>query len=342
MIFLLISHIFTINRLFNALKIVLFFSSDVVGIVGGQDGNVTLIGLKDDGTIVANYYHIHEGSITKIRVSPDQEYVATASSDSTVKIWSTADLSLEKTYIRHSDTVTSIEFVSVPIQTRSAYTNWFVVSGSMDKTLRLWDIRSMVDLSFDADDAIWSLKSFPAANQLAVGFNNGTIGIYVYFYNGFSFVKSLVGHRDVVSDLAIAGPNTLASASWDTTIILWSLTDLIAIQTLSGHSSKVDALIFFNTTYLVSTSNDNSLIVWDTTSANSIGSVTSNVDYIYGAIGAIELLDQNIMVTASNTTNMLNIWETSQNPELLYSYQIGLPATSLAIVYSKIIQSCLY
>ncbi|KAJ3678078.1 hypothetical protein LUZ60_001881 [Juncus effusus] len=57
--------------------------------------------------------------------------------------------------------------------------------------------------------------------------------------------RTLTGHRDCVSGLAIGG-DFLFSSSYDKTINVWSLKDLSHVQTLRGHEHRVMAILVIN------------------------------------------------------------------------------------------------
>lgn len=76
----------------------------------------------------------HGTYILKSVLSPDTAYMATTSSDKTVKIWNVAkNFALEKTLVGHQRWVWDCDFSA-----DSAY----LVTASSDKTAKLWDLKS--------------------------------------------------------------------------------------------------------------------------------------------------------------------------------------------------------
>lgn len=89
--------------------------------------------LQRDSTIVEKRltWKAHSDYILKVVFSPNLKTLATTSADETIKIWNTADWSLDKTLIGHQQWVWDCSFSA-----DSAY----LISGSSDKSARLWDL----------------------------------------------------------------------------------------------------------------------------------------------------------------------------------------------------------
>ena len=75
----------------------------------------------------------HVKYILKCQISPNLKYLATASADHTVKLWSLPDLSLHRVLAKHQRWVWDCTFSA-----DSAY----LVTGSSDQSARLWDLSS--------------------------------------------------------------------------------------------------------------------------------------------------------------------------------------------------------
>ncbi|WFD03357.1 TOR complex subunit lst8 [Malassezia obtusa] len=80
-------------------------------------------------------FQAHNTYITRCALSPDARYLATCSADTTVKIWSTANLQfdLDKTLVGHQRWVWDVAFSA-----DSAY----LVTASSDHVARLWELSS--------------------------------------------------------------------------------------------------------------------------------------------------------------------------------------------------------
>ena len=81
-------------------------------------------------------------------------------------------------------------------------------------------------------------------------------------------IKTLTGHSDYVSSLALSPDNTiLASGSEDYNIMLWNyINESTAFMTLTGHEDFVISLCFVSNQILASGSYDKTIRIWNITS----------------------------------------------------------------------------
>ena len=79
----------------------------------------------------------HGRRINTIAFSPDNNYVATGSVDSTIKLWDILEMKEVKTFVGHTDEVISVEF---------SKNGNLLLSASKDRTVRIWDVENGVEL----------------------------------------------------------------------------------------------------------------------------------------------------------------------------------------------------
>ncbi len=159
-----------------------------------------------------------------INKQDDQFY--SAGIDSKIKIWNIQEGKVEKEFIGHMDSITSLSISNE---------NSYLLSNSMDNTLKIWDIRSSSkrsralktfrgathDFEKNLIRSSWSFTN----RQVASGSSNGLI--YIWDVNSKKIKGTLGGHEGTINSTQFhPHRNLLASCSSDARIILTELPDL--------------------------------------------------------------------------------------------------------------------
>ena len=103
-------------------------------------------------------------------------------------------------------------------------------------------------------------------------------------YNGTQ-MQTLTGHTDFITYLAVLRDETLASASWDTTIRIWNVSSSSAstslLRTLTGHTDRVYSLAELKDGSLASGSWDTSIRIWNQQNGSLIKVLEGHTDRVY-------------------------------------------------------------
>ncbi|HCS54068.1 MAG TPA: hypothetical protein DIW81_21195, partial [Planctomycetaceae bacterium] len=167
----------------------------------------------------------HEEKVTQVVFSPDGNWIASGSSDQSVRVWNVVSSAQQIILRGHQDCVTSIAYS--PDGNR-------IISGSLDQTVRIWDVH-MSRLPRMFKNVIYWLKKVtsPEPNSL-VGHNGGVLCVN-FSPNGMRIV----------------------SGSQDQTIRVWDATSGLQLTCLEGHKGGVTSVVFSpNGTLIVSGSDD--------------------------------------------------------------------------------------
>ncbi len=219
----------------------LAFSKDSLKLAsGGADRRVLVWTLA--ATTKPQVFSGHTGVVSSVAFSPDGALVASGGGDQIVRLWNTsikdadaakskdADSSkAEKASFRgHNNWVTSVAFNTKGTQ---------LVSASVDKTLRVWD------LGGDTSDRK---------------------------------TASALGHRLEVDAVAVSlDGKWLASAGLDKTVRLWGLSTGKPVFEMSGHVKPISMLTFTtDSKHLVSAGQDNVLKIWDVSTGKEASAAT--------------------------------------------------------------------
>ena len=205
-----------------------------------------------------------KGRISEIAYSPDSTRLAVASG---IGIW-----------IYDAETGEELDLLSG--HTSSVYSVSFspdgntLASGSLDKTVRLWDANTGRHIRTLTGHWVLSVSFSPDGNTLASG---GWQEIRLWDAHTGRHIRTLTGHTSSVYSVSFSPDgNTLASRSLDKTVRLWDAHTGRHIRTLTGHTGGVSSVSFSpdgNT--LASGSVDGTILLWALTpSATSNATVS--------------------------------------------------------------------
>ena len=105
--------------------------------MGSQNGTIQIYSFENSMLTLITSFAAHLSSIEKIIIGANKQFMASASSDATVKIWNLTDWSLITTYTGHSKAVTSLEIINNNSNRTPSDNDWMLISGSLDGTIQL-------------------------------------------------------------------------------------------------------------------------------------------------------------------------------------------------------------
>ncbi|HEY0067619.1 MAG TPA: WD40 repeat domain-containing protein [Flavisolibacter sp.] len=219
----------------------------------------------------------HAHIVNAVRFSPDGNFIASGSVDSTVRIWRKENGQLQTT-LKHPQGITYLDYsrdgnyIATTSYDRKARlwklpegklirefaahesTPWSVAlspdgrtiaTGSEDATLRIWDLRTGALLHTLKGHAltIWSLQFTPDSKQLVSGSYDKTLK----FWNvpEGKLIRSIDAHEQAIVAIAISHDGKMvASAADDCRIKLWSIDNGKLLRTIDGSEEHVQAVAF--------------------------------------------------------------------------------------------------
>ena len=138
-----------------------------------------------------------------------------------------------------------------------------LVSGSYDKTIKLWDVSKKENIAtLPHDSSVGSVSFSPDGTLLASGSGRNVLLWDVATRRN---IATLEGHWDGVPSMSFSPDGTiLVSGSYDRTIKLWDVSTRQNIATFEGHREGVYSVAFlpYGTT-LASGSRDGTALLWD-------------------------------------------------------------------------------
>ncbi|CAD8117467.1 unnamed protein product [Paramecium primaurelia] len=158
-----------------------------------------------------------------------------------------------------------------------------VASGSYDKSIRLWDIKTGQQKAklVGHTGTVWSVCISPDGNTLASGSQDNSIRLWD-FKTGQQ-KGQLNGHTSTVLSLCFSPDGTtLASSSGDNSIRLWDMKTGQQIAKLEGHYSTVYSVSFSpDGTTLASGGWDSSIRLWDVKTGQQKAKLDGHISIVY-------------------------------------------------------------
>ncbi len=156
------------------------------------------------------------------------------------------------------------------------------LSGSEDKTLKLWDLATGVELRTYTghSDAVNSVAIAPDGRTALSGSEDKTLKLWDLA--GGKELRTFTGHSDRVTGVAIAPDNrTALSGSEDKTLKLWDLASGKELRTFTGHSDAVTCVaISPDGRTALSGSGDKTLKLWDLASGRELRTFAGHSSWV--------------------------------------------------------------
>ncbi|WP_293336662.1 hypothetical protein [Microcoleus sp. CAWBG58] len=194
----------------------------------------------------------HKDVVASVSFSPDGQYIATGSWDTTARLW---DLKghLVQEFRGHTDQVLSVSF---------SPDGQHIATGASDKTARLWDLKGNTLQEFkEHKDVVVSVSFSPDGKSIATSSGDRTARLWDLKGN---LLQMFVGHQaEVVSIRFHPDGKRIGTASGDGTARLWDFQGNL-LQQFKGHKDRVISVSFSpDGEYIATASSDKSARLWD-------------------------------------------------------------------------------
>ncbi|BAY37882.1 serine/threonine protein kinase with WD-40 repeats [Nostoc sp. NIES-2111] len=158
----------------------------------------------------------------------------------------------------------------------------FLASGSDDKTIKVWNLRTREKIhTFKGHSGwIWAVAIAPDGKTLASAGADKTIKLWNLTTG--EQIRHFQGHSQGVASIAFSPDGkTLASGSLDKTIKLWDLATGKEVRTLTGNGSEVASIAFSpDGKTLASGSWDKTIKVWNLATSKEIRTLKGHSDLV--------------------------------------------------------------
>lgn len=238
-------------------------SEKEVIIYGDINNDISIYDIDDDK--VVNFIGKHDAKITDLKIY-NKSLLISSSEDKTIKLWDILAVPgyynnfsyCVKTFFGHSGSIQSIIVYENP-------DNDLLVSGSRDKTIR-----------------IWNLKKKDFAHEL----------------KGHSDSVEKVIVTQLFSD------HVIVSAGADKVINIWNIKDTQLIFSLTGHESKITALSIVRKGIIITGDEDGEMKYWDLAKRTNFKSIKEHKDSITSLVNVM-VADQKLIISAGKDMDII-------------------------------------
>jgi len=256
----------------------------------------------------------HTYSVNAISFSPDGQQIATSSQDATIRIW---DVNAPVNRLQVDTDKSLLGIVDECIQILADHESrvWSIafspdgetlVSGSEDKTIRLWNARTGECQQTLQGHTNWVKSIAISSDGRLVASGSFDQTVKLWDAETGNCLTTLQGHSSTVTSIAFSPDGQkLVSSSYDQTIKLWDITTGQCIRTLQGHSNRVWSVAFSpNGRLLASGGDDHAAKLWDV----ETGQCTKTWKGHTNAILSLSLNAAQSIVAAGHEDQTVKLW----------------------------------
>jgi WD40 repeat protein len=203
-----------------------------------------------------------------------------------------------RTLAGHTDPVYSVSMS--PDGTRA-------VSGSWDRTVRVWDLETGGCLRTLAGhtDRVYSVSISSDGTRAVSGSNDHTVR--VWDLETGACLRVLEGHTDRVYSVSVSPDGTRAvSGSRDHTVRVWDLETRACLRALEGHTGGVySASISSDGTRAASGSKDHTVRVWDLKTGACLRTLKGHTD----RVGSVSISSDGMRAVSGSNDHTVRVWD---------------------------------
>jgi len=252
------------------------------------------------GVIESQETKIQNGSYT-----PDGSGLLITYVDGSTRLLDSVTGEVVRTFSGHTSLIPHVSFH--PSQ------KWMATC-SRDHTARIWNYETGEHLlTIQDNNQIFNCVFNPDEDQLITVGND--INAKVWDISSGDLTKSLIGHSDYVSDVAITlDGSTIITSSLDGTIKIWDAATGSELRTLDNHQQRVQNIdISIDGKLLASASTDGTIIIWDAQTWDIRKIIHGHAASVLGVQFNIE----GSILASAGDDQLINLWDSSTGQLLI-------------------------
>ena len=189
-----------------------------------------------------------------------------------------------------------------------------IVTGSSDKTARVWDAHTGADLPQfkDYTDAIRGVAVTPDGTRIVTSSSDNTARVWDARTGAELQLK---GHSDIVKSVAVTPDGTrIITGSSDKTARVWDANSGIELFPLEGHTDVVNSVaVTPDGARIVTASSDNTARVWDAHTRAELLQLKGHT----GAVNSVAVTSDGARIVTASSDNTARVWDAKTGAELL-------------------------
>jgi WD40 repeat protein/Flp pilus assembly protein TadD len=252
----------------------------------------------------------HKNYIWSVAFSPDGTRLATASVDSTVKLWSVADRRELKTLAGHTASVETVAF---------SHDGKLLASGGADNATRIWDAETGRQLSVmpgggEDGSSVRGVAFSPDGHRLATVNSSSTDATIWDVFSGQQ-VNTFHGHTSSVFAVAYSPDGSqVATSSLDKTARLYDAASGKELLVFTGHSEAVTCVSFSaDGSHLATGSEDGTARIWELEQPEESPPLVGHT----ASLNGVAFSPDGSRIASASDDNTARIWKVSTGEELV-------------------------
>ncbi|BAY07542.1 NB-ARC domain-containing protein [Calothrix sp. NIES-2098] len=190
----------------------------------------------------------------------------------------------------------------------------YVISGSADKTLKVWNWQTgeLLRTLTDHSNSVKAVALTPDNKYVISGSDDNTLK--VWNWQTGELLRTLTGHSYWVNTVALTPDGKyVISGSADNTLKVWNWQTGEQLCTLLGHTGRVNAVALTpDGKYVISASHDNTLKVWNWQTGELLRTLTGH-SYL---VNAVALTPDGKYVISGSGDSTLKVWNWHTGEEI--------------------------
>ncbi|CAA7260761.1 unnamed protein product [Cyclocybe aegerita] len=188
-----------------------------------------------------------------------------------------------------------------------------IVSGSQDRSVRVWDASTGAELKVlnGHCNRVYSVAFSSDGTRVSGSSNNS---VRVWDASTGAELRVLDGHSDWVRSVAFSSDGTrIVSGSEDKSVRIWDASTGAELKVLNGHSYWVRSVAFSSDgTRIVSGSSDKSVRVWDASMGAELKVLNGHTNWVE----SVAFSSDGTRIVSGSRDNSVRIWDASTGAEL--------------------------